>query len=139
MEHMNRMILSGDYRILLDAIKGYRNGFVYGVKVRAPHSLVMNLLWSRGPIDVMAKKIVKASIMHGSKLAQFAFVFKMFHGLLSKLSPSGTQEWHAALIGGICGALFWGDHNPIVVQVNMYVLSRILSGFLFHFIDKYHA
>jgi len=134
METLNAMIASGDYKLLLDAVKGFRNGFVYGVKVRGPHALVMTLLWSRGPIPDMAKKIITAAKQHGMNLAKFAFVFKFGLGILAKLT--GPQQWHAALMGAVCGFLFWGDRSPVSLQVNMYLLSRILSGFVHLYLKK---
>jgi len=32
----------------LSIVKGARNGFVYGVKVRFPHALIMAILFGRG-------------------------------------------------------------------------------------------
>jgi peroxisomal membrane protein 4 len=132
---VNQMIASGDYKILLDAVKGLRNGFVYGVKVRAPHALVMTLLFNRGPVNVMLQRIYSAAKLHGSNLAKFAFAFKLLLGLIAKAS-GGEQPWHSAVIGAICGAIFWGTQNGITVQVNMYVLSRIISGLMFHVMYK---
>ncbi len=47
------------YHDYLSIIKGARNGFVYGVKVRFPHALIMAILFGRGesvlrlrPVDV---------------------------------------------------------------------------------------
>lgn len=130
-------IKSGDYKWLFDAIKGFRNGLVYGCKVRAPHSLVMNLLFSRdlGPNE-MAKRIFNATKQHGMNLAKFAFVFKSCIGILAK-AQGGPAPWHAFVVGGLCGYLFWGENSPVNVQVNMYLLSRIISGFLFLLMTKY--
>ena len=36
------------YHDYLAIIKGARNGFVYGVKVRFPHALIMAILFGRG-------------------------------------------------------------------------------------------
>ncbi len=135
MEVINQMIKSGDYKLLLDAVKGFRNGFVYGVKVRAPHALVMTLLWSRGPPMQMATRIFNATKQHGLNLAKFAFIFKILYGILGKLF-GGNPQWHAAILGALCGFLFWGDNSPVNVQVNMYLLSRITSGFLFLWMTK---
>jgi peroxisomal membrane protein 4 len=134
MDIVNSMIASGNYKLLLDAVKGFRNGVVYGVRVRAPHTLVMTLLWSRGPIPEMAMKVYRAARQHGMNLGKFAFVYKIGVGLLALMM--GKQQWHAALMGAICGALFWGDRSPVNVQVNMYLLSRILSGFVHLYLEK---
>lgn len=129
------MISSGQYNLLLDCVKGLRNGIVYGCKVRAPHSLVMTLLWSRGPIPDMAKKIFQATKQHGMNLGKFAFVYKFLTAILSK-GFGGRHPWHAALCGAICGYIFWGERSPVNVQVNMYILSRILSGLVHMWMEK---
>lgn len=36
------------YHDYLSILKGARNGFVYGVKVRFPHALIMAMLFGRG-------------------------------------------------------------------------------------------
>jgi peroxisomal membrane protein 4 len=135
MDQINAMIASGNYNILLDAVKGLRNGIVYGCKVRAPHSLVMTLLWSRGPLPVMANRIFQATKQHGLNLGKFAFIFKLGIQLLSYIF-GGKYQWHTALMGAICGFVFWGDRAPVNVQVNMYLLSRIISGFLHLYMEK---
>jgi peroxisomal membrane protein 4 len=134
MDSLNGLIASGNYKILLDAIKGFRNGVVYGVRVRAPHTLIMTLLWSRGPVPEMAMKVFRAAKQHGMNLGKFAFIYKLGVAILGRLT--GPQPWHAALMGAVCGALFWGDRSPVNVQVNMYLLSRILSGFIHLYLEK---
>ncbi len=129
------MIKSGNYKLLLDVIKGFRNGFVYGCKVRAPHALVMTLLFNRGTLKEMWDRIYRATKTHGMNLGKTAFTFKLLHGLLAKLL-GGRQPWHSAVAGFVCGYLFWGDQNPVNVQVNMYLLSRIISALLFVLISS---
>jgi len=36
------------HRLYLAAIKGLRNGLIYGVKIRAPHAFVMTFLFQTG-------------------------------------------------------------------------------------------
>jgi hypothetical protein len=40
-------ILTPEYHDLLSIVKGFRNGLVYGAKIRFPHALVMTLLFRR--------------------------------------------------------------------------------------------
>lgn len=140
-ELVTKMIQSGDYKILFDSVKAFRNGFVYGVKVRAPHTLVMTVLWSRPTFRQLIEKIVKASKQHGLNLGKTAFVFRLVHYILTRLigSESPYAPLCSLLAGGVSGALFWGEQNPINVQVSMYLLSRVLSGLLFAAANKYHA
>ena len=45
---INEIITNPTYHDYLAILKGARNGFVYGVKVRFPHALVMSILFGRG-------------------------------------------------------------------------------------------
>ena len=45
---INEIIANPAYQDYLAILKGARNGFVYGVKVRFPHALVMSILFGRG-------------------------------------------------------------------------------------------
>lgn len=40
-------ILTPEYHDFLSVVKGFRNGLVYGAKIRFPHALVMTLLFRR--------------------------------------------------------------------------------------------
>eukprot|EP00744_Colponema_vietnamica_P013073 GILI01018342.1.p2 GENE.GILI01018342.1~~GILI01018342.1.p2 ORF type:complete len:150 (+),score=40.94 GILI01018342.1:834-1283(+) len=84
----------------------------------------------------MSKKIFHAVKTHATKLAYFAIVYKIILGLLRKYTPAGNAEWPTLLVGALCGALFFGEDEPIVNQVNTYCLTRITSGFLFIFLEK---
>lgn len=42
------MLSEPSYRWLLAALKGLRNGAVYGVRIRLPHALVMTFLFGKG-------------------------------------------------------------------------------------------
>lgn len=44
----NGLIMNEAYHDYLAILKGARNGFVYGVKVRFPHALVMSILFGHG-------------------------------------------------------------------------------------------
>lgn len=48
MSAIQAIISNPQYRDYLAILKGARNGFVYGVKVRFPHALIMAILFGRG-------------------------------------------------------------------------------------------
>ena len=48
MDALEAIIADPAYHDYLAILKGARNGFVYGVKVRFPHALVMSILFGRG-------------------------------------------------------------------------------------------
>lgn len=130
------MIRSGKYKVLLDAIKGFRNGLVYGARIRFPHALVLNLVWSNAPYRVMARKIYEATKRHSLSLGCSGLIFSLLRAILRKLQGE-ARPWHAALAGFLIGALFWGDLSPVTVQMSMYILSRLLSGLFFILAQKY--
>ncbi|CUG89778.1 peroxisomal membrane protein 4, putative [Bodo saltans] len=154
---VQEMMQSANYRPILELLKTFRNGVVYGVKIRAPHTLVMSLIWSRGtPLQIL-EKIVKNSKQHGLNLGFTAVVFKIIcmvgARLVKLLGGASTKAvegavadtsitaavpvWLTFLAGSIAGGIFWGETNPINTQVTMYLISRVLSGLLFSAVEKY--
>lgn len=49
MDTITQLILDPKYHDILSIVKGFRNGIVYGAKVRFPHALVMTFLFKSGP------------------------------------------------------------------------------------------
>ena len=47
-QFINGIIYNPAFHDYLAIVKGARNGFVYGLKVRFPHALVMSVLFGRG-------------------------------------------------------------------------------------------
>lgn len=143
------MIRTSDYRPLFDAVKAFRNGLVYGVRVRAPHTLVLSLVWGKGlsPWQIL-EKVASASKQHGLNLGMSAACFQLLHGLMGMLlkgrttaattgcSPTLSSVLATFLCGAVAGSLFWGERNPINTQVSMYLLSRVLSGLLWHVMKR---
>ena len=129
-ESINAAIASGQYNAVLDIVKAYRNGFVYGVKIRGPHAMVMALLFKRGPPADMLTRVFKQTKQHAMTLGLFAALFKI--GLLALRMVDGDaahQGLHAFLSGALVGAYVWGGNNAINMQINLYLLSRIMMGF----------
>lgn len=48
MNIINHLLLEKKYHTILSIIKGFRNGAVYGAKIRFPHALVMTFLFQNG-------------------------------------------------------------------------------------------
>ena len=136
MELVNSAIASGKYNVILAALKAFRNAVVFGCKIRAPHTLVVSLVWSknRDPMTLL-KKIYSLTSTHALNLAKFAALFKLLFFALGKVN-GGQKAWHAPLSGLIAGSLFWGDPNPVNVQVLMYLVVRSLSGFVHIYLGK---
>ncbi|KPA74087.1 putative peroxisomal membrane protein 4 [Leptomonas pyrrhocoris] len=133
LDRINDMIASGDFDVLFHALKGFRNGVVYGTRVRAPHALVLNLVWSKSPYSSMPAKIFKVTKTHALGLGYSAALFAVVRGLLRHMQGT-TRVWHNALAGFLIGACFWGDsNNGVHIQMMMYILARLICG-LYHLI-----
>jgi hypothetical protein len=50
MDAIQEILSNPAYQEYLAILKGARNGFVYGAKVRFPHALVMSILFGRGEL-----------------------------------------------------------------------------------------
>ena len=48
MDAIQAILTDPAYHDYLAIIKGARNGFVYGAKIRFPHAVVMSILFGRG-------------------------------------------------------------------------------------------
>ncbi|VDL78743.1 unnamed protein product [Nippostrongylus brasiliensis] len=112
---------------LLAALKGLRNGAVYGVRIRAPHALVMVFLFGEGTFVEKLLTILRLTRMHATNLAKFVFSYKFLQGLLQKLEGR-PQEWHSFAAAMVMGYFVFGDNNAVNMQINLYLLSRIVVG-----------
>ncbi|CAL8340396.1 unnamed protein product [Merluccius merluccius] len=122
---VNNLLQEEKYKAALAVLKGFRNGAVYGAKIRAPHALVMTFLFRSGSLQDKLKAIAKATYTHSRNLAYFVLTYKGLQALQERLqgkSPQ-SQSFLAACVGGW---LVFGENNNINSQINMYLLSRIL-------------
>lgn len=122
---VNNVLREEKYKAVLAVVKGFRNGAVYGAKIRAPHALVMTFLFRSGSLKDKLKAIAKATYTHSRNLAYFVFIYKGLQALQVKIQGKSlqSQSFLAACLGGW---LVFGDNNNINSQINMYLLSRIL-------------
>ncbi|KAJ8400574.1 hypothetical protein AAFF_G00393430 [Aldrovandia affinis] len=122
---INNLLQQEKYKVVLAVIKGFRNGAVYGAKIRAPHALVMTFLFKSGSLRDKLKAIAQATYTHSRNLAYFVFTYKGLQALQERIQGKSlqSQSFLAACLGGW---LVFGDNNHINSQINMYLLSRIL-------------
>ncbi|KAJ1372139.1 hypothetical protein KIN20_034216 [Parelaphostrongylus tenuis] len=122
----NECLLSlNNYHNLLSAVKGFRNGFTYGMKIRAPHALVTVFLFGEGTVPEKIRTIIRLTLIHATNLAKFAFSYKLFHGFLRR-AEGKTYQWHSFISAFIVGYFVFGDDNAVNLQIALYLLSRIL-------------
>ncbi|XP_077581966.1 peroxisomal membrane protein 4 [Stigmatopora nigra] len=125
---INHLLQQEKYKAALAVLKGFRNGVVYGAKIRAPHAFVMTFLFRSGSVAEKLRAILKATYTHSRNLACFVLTYKGLQALLAKLQGRRLQS-HSFLAACVGGCLVFGDNNNINSQINMYLLSRILFAF----------
>ncbi|KAM6378625.1 LOW QUALITY PROTEIN: peroxisomal membrane protein 4 [Pluvialis apricaria] len=123
----NALLQQRRYHAALAVLKGFRNGAVYGAKIRAPHALVMTFLFKSGSLREKLKSIAQATYTHSRNLAYFVFTYKGLMALQSRLQGKKIP-FHSFFAACIGGWLVFGENNPINSQIIMYLLSRILFG-----------
>ncbi|KAK7480426.1 hypothetical protein BaRGS_00028345 [Batillaria attramentaria] len=125
-DSLNKFLASpGQLKSLLAVIKGFRNGAVYGVKVRFPHALVMTFLFKSGSLQSKVETILEATFTHSKNLALFVLLYKSLTSLMASLQ-SKPEQYHSFLAALIGGYLVFGKYNKVNEQINLYLLSRIL-------------
>ncbi|KAM6454503.1 peroxisomal membrane protein 4 isoform 1-T2 [Liasis olivaceus] len=124
---VNSLLQQRRYQAALAVLKGFRNGAVYGVKIRAPHALVMTFLFKSGSLMEKLKAIVQATYIHSKNLACFVFTYKGLMAVQSRMQGKKIP-FQSFLAACIAGWLLFGENNNINSQINMYLLSRILFG-----------
>ncbi|KAI4528432.1 peroxisomal membrane protein 4 [Schizophyllum commune Tattone D] len=118
------------YSDYLAILKGARNGFVSGVKIRLPHALVISALYGRGGWRTRAKWILDATRQHATTLATFATLYKSLLLLLRK-ARGGKQGNPDSLIAGLIASwAVFKDRTSVNEQIVLYVLARAVMSFL---------
>ncbi|KAG8345448.1 putative Tim17 Tim22 Tim23 Pmp24 family [Trypanosoma vivax] len=135
---INDLIRSGKYRVFFNALKAFRNGVVYGARTRAPHALIVNLVWSHAPWSVIIQRVFQASLEHALVLGLTGFTYTLLHSLLHVVQGN-RKLWHSAVAGYIVGFLFCGRLSPVTAQINMYILSRIISAVFFVLVRRFDS
>ncbi|KAN0121546.1 Tim17/Tim22/Tim23/Pmp24 family domain containing protein [Russula decolorans] len=119
------------YHDYLAVLKGARNGFVYGFKVRFPHALIMAILFGRGDWRERFKVILRASKQHATNLAKFVAIYKSLLVLQRRLNGGKGQRPHDSFFAGLLGGyVVFGERNAINEQIVLYVCSRVLASFI---------
>lgn len=115
------------YVDVLKVLRGARNGFYYGAKVRFMHSLVMAILFGSGNVRKELTRILENTFQHGFRLAAFVTLYKSVVLLMKRLFGK-SEAWHHFVAGGVCGFIIFRQKNPINQQLVLYLLSRDLVG-----------
>ncbi|XP_008701416.1 peroxisomal membrane protein 4 isoform X1 [Ursus maritimus] len=122
---VNALLRKRRYHAALAMLKGFRNGAVYGAKIRAPHALVMTFLFRSGSLQEKLRAILQATYTHSRNLACFVFTYKGLCALQAHVQGE-TYQVHSFLAAFVGGLLLFGGNNNINSQISMYLLSRVL-------------
>ena len=111
---------------ILKIIRGARNGFYYGAKVRMMHSVVISILFMKGSIRQRVKRIIKLTLEHGLRIGAFVLIYKTVLTVLKR--TLGKQRPIHSLYGGALGsiAIIYGGETAINQQITFYILSRVV-------------
>lgn len=97
---------------------GARNGFVYGVKVRAPHAFVMSILFQSGTFQQKLRFVYKATKQHALNLAKFVSIYKTALLLQKTLNGGKRRQWDTFFAGLLGGWYVFGERNAVNEQVS---------------------
>ncbi|KAL8970789.1 MAG: hypothetical protein Q9197_003624 [Variospora fuerteventurae] len=128
-ESLDRIALDPQLADLFSILKGARNGFTYGAKIRFPHALVMVFLFRSGPLQEKLRIILKATFQHARNLATFATVYKSVLLLLRTTSTKGTESSPHTFVAGLLGGYMVfgrGIQSSVNQQIVIYVFARVV-------------
>jgi peroxisomal membrane protein 4 len=126
MDAINQIIFDPKYQDILSILKGFRNGVVYGAKVRFPHALVMTILFKTGSVESKVKGIFKATKQHAKNLGTFAVIYKTLMLVQKKLNGDKEASIHPFIAGIVGGYYVFGENNNINQQIVLYLFSRVV-------------
>lgn len=102
---------------LLSIIRGFRNGFIYGARIRFPHALVMTILFNRSSFKNMSKSIFKKTKEHSIHLGKYVALYKFFVVLIKRLFnlQNINYPFIHLLSGFIAGGIIWGQQSMMYI------------------------
>jgi len=124
------IILNPAYHDLFAILKGARNGFVYGVKVRFPHAVVMSILFGKGDWQSRLRVIYRTTRQHAFNLAKFVAIYKTLMLIQRKVNGSKQRDADTFIAGLLGGWLVFGDRSAVNEQIVLYVTSRVVASFI---------
>ncbi|KAL9630493.1 MAG: hypothetical protein Q9204_004697, partial [Flavoplaca sp. TL-2023a] len=123
------IVLDPQLADILAIVKGARNGFTYGAKIRFPHALVMVFLFRSGTLREKLKLVSKATFQHARNLATFATIYKTALLFLRNASPEGKESSPHTFIAGLIGGYMVfgrGIQSSVNQQIVIYVFARVV-------------
>ena len=111
----------------VSVVRGARNGFYYGARTRAMHSIVMAVLFKKGPLSTRLKWIMNNTWEHGRNLGGYVFIYKAV--LIALMRMFGQRHPAMCFVAALVGSYFWfTQKTPVNQQMCLYLLARITTG-----------
>ncbi|KAH6904696.1 peroxisomal protein [Coprinopsis sp. MPI-PUGE-AT-0042] len=127
---LHKLICSPVSQHCLPILKAILNAFVYGIKVRFPHALIMAVLFGRGDWRSRAKHICRSCIEHSAVLAKAAGGYKLAM-LIQRNTIKGKERSFETFIAGFFGGyVAFNNQSAVCEQIALYVASRAIAGFI---------
>jgi len=130
MPSIQHIISDPAYRDYLGILKGARNGFVYGVKIRFPHALIMAILFGRGDWNTRTRTILQATRAHATNLMKYVALYKALLLIQKKANGGKPRSFDTFFAGLVGGYIVFGDRNAINEQVVLYICSRVIASLI---------
>ena len=100
----------------LAVVRSFRQGLVYGAKIRFPHALVMTFLFRQGSLTDKANDIISATYTHARTLGLYAATYKLLTCILRHVTRQPNNPLIPLTAGMIGGGLLFGRSTPINVS-----------------------
>lgn len=135
-ELFQAILLDPAYHDYLAILKGARNGFVYGVKVRFPHALMMAFLFGKGRFvtpsveskmrakrstrswAIRLRSVIQQTWTHATGLTKYVVAYKTLVVLMKKMNGGKSQRFDTFFSGLIAGYFTLGDRTTINEHVS---------------------
>jgi len=130
MSSIQHIITNPAYRDYLGILKGARNGFVYGVKIRFPHALIMAILFGRGDWNTRTRTIFRATKTHAVNLMNYVAMYKALLLVQKKANGGKERSFDTFFAGLVAGYTIFGDRSAVNEQVVLYICSRVIASFI---------
>ncbi|KAI9489227.1 peroxisomal membrane protein 4 [Zychaea mexicana] len=135
MDVLEAIALNPKYHDVLTILKGFRNGIVYGTRIRFPHALVMAFLFKSGTTMDKFRYVFRATKQHAQNLGTFATIYKVAMFVQKKLNGNKQADIHTFVAGLLGGYFVFGENNAINQQwtkrkrdwpkIVLYIFARV--------------
>ena len=85
-----------DAAAIASALRGFRNGVLYGTRIRSVDTAVKLMLYHKGDFKSAVNKMISGVFEHGSSLGKFVAFYKLLCEALRNMSGDKViLPWHS--------------------------------------------